>query len=981
MNKADMLKAKLDPGDASLARAALPPPRVPDHELVRRIGQGSYGEVWLARNVVGTWRAVKVVYLAHFEDSRPYDREFSGIQKYEPVSRTNDGLVDVLQIGRNDAEGYFYYVMELADAAAEREDRSAVPEASNAALAAPGGAKSVGCRRAGAPFVQDPRSYVPRTLAHEIRARGRLPVEECITLGITLNLALGHLHRHGLIHRDIKPSNIIFVNGVPKLADLGLVTAPADAQSFVGTEGFVPPEGPNSGPADLYALGKVLYEASMGKDRTEFPEPFTSLAMDAESRALMELNVVILKACAANLKQRYRSAEEMNADLALLHSGKSVRDKHALERRLRIMTRAGAALVGVVLLGAVPYYLAIRGARLARVEAAKSKQVARFLKDMLEAAGPSVAKGRDTTLLREILDKTAARIDGGLPGQPEAEVEVRNILAGVYEELGLFESEEKMARAALRTVQTHLGPETPAAATALGQIGDALSHLGKWQEAEQFMRQGVALGRRVWGSGGPNLAGALSGLGVVLTEEGKRAEAEALLREAVQINRRTLAPDHLNTAAVLQNLARTLWAEGKLPESEALLHESLAMMKRLPDAAAFDMAHVQTELAGVLDSQGRSVEAESLAQEAVTTYREAAGPEHFVVAVALNTLAAVLMHEGKEREAEPAMRESLAISLKTLGPEHPNVTTAKGNLAVLLSKLHKLAEAEPLMLEVVAQQSKPPGVESLTLATSLNNLATMLRDAGKLGAAVDKLGEALAMKRKLAGNNDPDVHTILLNLGDTLRRAGRLTDAEAMFRDGLDVCRQQLAADHPDIARGLYQYALVLRDQHRLDEAEANAREAVDRLRKRPHRYLAGAISTLALVLQDKGTAGDAEELFRECLAIRRKDVPPGWTLFATQAELGHCLLNRKRFVEAEEALLQAYQGFRRHEEEIPPVEKSRITETVSLLLKLYEALDRPDQAAEWRQTLAEIGPRTGASAWPSAPADSGNRVGSDPGP
>src|SRR5262245_1370525 len=93
----------------------LPPPRVPDHEILRRIGSGAYGEVWLARNVMGTFRAVKVVYRNRFEDAAPYEREFEGIRKFEPISRSHDGLVDVLQIGRNDAASSFYYVMELAD--------------------------------------------------------------------------------------------------------------------------------------------------------------------------------------------------------------------------------------------------------------------------------------------------------------------------------------------------------------------------------------------------------------------------------------------------------------------------------------------------------------------------------------------------------------------------------------------------------------------------------------------------------------------------------------------------------------------------------------------------------------------------------------------------------------------------------------------------------------------------------------------------
>src|SRR5262245_35163841 len=90
-------------------------PLVPDHELLRMIGKGSYGEVWLARNTLGTFRAVKIVHAKTFEQKRPFDREFNGVQKFEPVSRLHDGLMDVLQVGRNDAAGYFYCVMELAD--------------------------------------------------------------------------------------------------------------------------------------------------------------------------------------------------------------------------------------------------------------------------------------------------------------------------------------------------------------------------------------------------------------------------------------------------------------------------------------------------------------------------------------------------------------------------------------------------------------------------------------------------------------------------------------------------------------------------------------------------------------------------------------------------------------------------------------------------------------------------------------------------
>src|SRR5438045_9587745 len=91
------------------------PPRIPDHQLLRCIGRGSYGEVWLARSVLGEYRAVKVVYRKNFEHERPYEREFQGIQKFEPISRTDESQVDVLHVGRDEQAGYFYYVMELAD--------------------------------------------------------------------------------------------------------------------------------------------------------------------------------------------------------------------------------------------------------------------------------------------------------------------------------------------------------------------------------------------------------------------------------------------------------------------------------------------------------------------------------------------------------------------------------------------------------------------------------------------------------------------------------------------------------------------------------------------------------------------------------------------------------------------------------------------------------------------------------------------------
>src|SRR5438477_2782921 len=254
--------------------------RIADHELLRCIGSGSYGEVWLARSVMGAYRAVKIIYRKTFTDERPFEREFAGLKRFEPISRSHVGWVSILHVGRNEEVGYFYYVMEAAD--------------------------DVACGQA-----IDPEDYTPKTLGIELAKRGRLPLEECLRLGLSLAAALGQLHSRGLIHRDVKPSNIIFVNNVPKLADIGLVTTIGEAATFVGTEGYVPPEGPGSPAADLYSLGKLLYETCMGKDSKQFPELPTNLGETSDAQRLMRLNDVILRACDLNPRRRFNSAQEM----------------------------------------------------------------------------------------------------------------------------------------------------------------------------------------------------------------------------------------------------------------------------------------------------------------------------------------------------------------------------------------------------------------------------------------------------------------------------------------------------------------------------------------------------------------------------------------------------------------------------------------------------------------------------------------------
>ena len=182
-------------------------PAVPDHELLRRIGVGAYGEVRLARTVLGELRAVKLIRRDAFgDDQRPFEREFEGIRRFEPVSRSDPSQIAILHVGRAPDDSYFYYVMELADPVGEGDGRSTLGDGVN--RSSPSAISQT----------PDPRGYQPRTLRSDLRPGTRLPVARVVELGLALTQALGHLHRQGLVHRDVKPSNIIFGGCRPKLA-------------------------------------------------------------------------------------------------------------------------------------------------------------------------------------------------------------------------------------------------------------------------------------------------------------------------------------------------------------------------------------------------------------------------------------------------------------------------------------------------------------------------------------------------------------------------------------------------------------------------------------------------------------------------------------------------------------------------------------------------------------------------------------------
>lgn len=364
------------PGEPRAAAA------VPDHTLLHVIGRGSYGEVWEARNVMGTPRAVKIIRREDFDSARPFEREFEGIQRYEPVSRTHAGLVPVLHVGRDAEDACFYYVMELADDALDGSGH-----------------------------------YAPKTLRSELLRRKSLPVEECIGIGISLASALGHLHRAGLVHRDVKPSNIIFAGGMAKLADVGLVAQLSDSRSLVGTEGYFAPEGTGQPRSDVFSLGKVLYECITGQDRLAFPDVPEEWGAGSDSRAAFEFMEIVLRAAEPDPARRYEDTDEMLADLALLKAGKSLRALRRMETRLkRTLQVLAVSALGITVAGGAWLYEKRNSDRLTEANAKATNAEAvtrRLLQDSLVAEARAVRQSGVAGARQQALTTVGKALEAG----------------------------------------------------------------------------------------------------------------------------------------------------------------------------------------------------------------------------------------------------------------------------------------------------------------------------------------------------------------------------------------------------------------------------------------------------------------------------------------------------------------------------------------------------------------------------------------
>jgi eukaryotic-like serine/threonine-protein kinase len=351
------------------------------------------------------------------------------------------------------------------------------------------------------------------------------------------------------------------------------------------------------------------------------------------------------------------------------------------------------------------------------------------LKDMLKGVAPSVALGRDTTMLREIVDKTAERIGAELKQQPEVGAELSWVVGNTYEALGNYGDAERMYRTALEVNRQRPGGDNIAVAYLLGHIAGVVGNQGRNAEAETLEREALALWKKLGGEESPHVADTLDRLAMVYLRQSQNApgpasqkllmEAEALEHEALRLRRKSIDNEGFNTARSLGNLALVLGAQRRQSKAEPIIRETLAIHRKLLGNENLTVAMWLINLGDCLMWQGKHDEADRLFREGLAIRRRLSGNEHPDVAYSLSHLAKMLQRQGKPAETEKLEREALAIYRKL--PAHPHMIVTLRQLTAALRDQDKLAESESLLRESLSilEQKTPDAWDTFDASSML----------------------------------------------------------------------------------------------------------------------------------------------------------------------------------------------------------------------------------------------------------------------
>ncbi|HVU24789.1 MAG TPA: tetratricopeptide repeat protein, partial [Opitutus sp.] len=512
---------------------------------------------------------------------------------------------------------------------------------------------------------------------------------------------------------------------------------------------------------------------------------------------------------AEQAKQRAAAEAARNEEAAQRALAEEARNKEAAQRALAEAATANEARQRA---------LAEAEEKKAVSAAAKSDQAFRFMAKMLSGVSPSVAAGRDTTLLREILDKTVKRL-ARLDDEPEIQVNLSTIIGLTYLDLGDTAKAGAIAGEALAKAEKLFGHDHLVTAGALTLLCGVRSQQGKYEEGEAAGLDALAILRRLPEPHDEEIGETESMLGLNQLAQGKLVAAEATFRDAIAIAGRIGDDDELPRDSLELLLASVLQKQGRLAEAGTMVSAALPTLKERLGAGHPTMAMAYLIRSNVLLAQGKYDEALTLYDEALPLLKKSLSPKHPAVITLLTNKAIIVERQGKLAEAEALDREILAAQTESLGGDHPSTINTMSFLSSVLRKEGKTADAARVDREIDAslrRTLKSPDVVDASKQASQGLSALIEGDPAKAEA---RLRASLAVLEKSFGADNPVLLSAQLLLAGSILFQGRAAEAEVLTRKLLDTCRLTVGEKSVFTLNAEVQLAQTLIPQGKLAEA------------------------------------------------------------------------------------------------------------------------------------------------------------------
>jgi serine/threonine protein kinase len=732
-------------------------------------------------------------------------------------------------------------------------------------------------------FVMD---YVEGAPIGEYCDKQRLSIDERLALFEQVCVAVQHAHTKGIIHRDIKPSNVLIAqqDGRPqaKVIDFGIAKATSaklsdqtvytEEQQVIGTLQYMSPEQAEGSldidtRTDVYSLGVLLYELLTGSTpfdvkalrsvifsdiqrmirEVDPPKPSTRLRESAAALVDIaarrrteparigsilrgELDWIAMKALEKERERRYETADALALDVRRYLRGEAVAaappsrlyQLKKFVRRHRVTVTAAAAVAAALLIGVIGF--------------AWLAQVAREQRDLARDAGLAESEQRKTAdLQRALADEQRDRAvkAEAQTSRRAAELElVSNFQAAMLAQVDTAAA----GRSLTADVTTKL-------AAALAETD--LSASERAARLQEFTG--------LWGR-------------VNATDAARDLIDRTILQPAAAAIDKQFQDQPLVAAQLRQTLATRYKELGLYDAALPLQQSALATRRSLLGNEHVDTLHSINDCGDVLQLRGEWPAAEELLREALDGLSRVVGNEHPDTILSIANVAMVLGAQGKAEEAEPYFREAVKLGRGVLGAEHDTTLTALSNYGNFLRGQNKLAEAEPLLRECYELSRRVRGPEHLRTLYAANSLGLVLVMRRKLDEGAEYWRETLAIGRRVLGEEHPDTLVFLANMGGLLLDLRKPDEAEPLYRETLEKFRRLLGPDHPNSIQSLRNLGIACSDLNLMDEAESLFREAFERSRRvlgAEHQQTRLAIQALAQALRKQGKTEEAAALTR----------------------------------------------------------------------------------------------------------------------